>query len=190
MSADAPREKTFLLAEPEARLLAWIAGRLPRFVRPDHLTVLALAAAVAFAVAAATGHVLGRGGAAGRALVRRLAGRDARAGAAGRAAALRLLPRPPRGCGGDGAGRPRPRSVGADAPVRRARAGDRVSGALDQLLPGDAGARAVLPGLRAARADRGAAGADRAAVGGRAWAPRCRCSGSRCSTSSRSAVRR
>ena len=55
MSADAPREKTFLLAEPEGRLLAWIAGRLPRFVRPDHLTVLALAAAVAFAVAAAMG---------------------------------------------------------------------------------------------------------------------------------------
>jgi archaetidylinositol phosphate synthase len=54
--ADAPREKRFLLAEPEARLLAAIAGRLPRFVRPDHLTALALAAAVAFAVAAATGH--------------------------------------------------------------------------------------------------------------------------------------
>src|SRR4051812_34354428 len=54
--ADAPREKRFLLAEPEARLLAAIAGRLPRFMRPDHLTVLALAAAVAFAVVAATGH--------------------------------------------------------------------------------------------------------------------------------------
>ena len=56
MSAEAPREKRFLLARPEARLLAWIAGRLPSFVRPDHLTALALAAAVAFAVAAATGH--------------------------------------------------------------------------------------------------------------------------------------
>jgi len=56
MSAEAPREKKFLLAEPEARLLAAIAGRLPRFVRPDHLTVVALVAAVAFAVAAATGH--------------------------------------------------------------------------------------------------------------------------------------
>jgi archaetidylinositol phosphate synthase len=54
--ADAPREKRFLLAESEARLLAAIAGRLPRFVRPDHLTVLALVAAVAVAVAAATGH--------------------------------------------------------------------------------------------------------------------------------------
>ena len=56
MSADAPREKTFLLAGPEARLLDWIARGLPRLVRPDHLTALALAAAVAFAVAAAGGH--------------------------------------------------------------------------------------------------------------------------------------
>ena len=54
--ADAPRETTFLLAQPERRLLRAIATRLPGFVRPDHLTVLALGAAVAFAVAAATGH--------------------------------------------------------------------------------------------------------------------------------------
>jgi len=54
--ADAPRETTFLLARPERRLLRAIATRLPGFVRPDHLTVLALGAAVAFAVAAATGH--------------------------------------------------------------------------------------------------------------------------------------
>lgn len=54
--ADAPRETTFLLARPERWLLRAIAARLPGFVRPDHLTVLALAAAVAFAVAAATGH--------------------------------------------------------------------------------------------------------------------------------------
>ncbi|HWK29867.1 MAG TPA: CDP-alcohol phosphatidyltransferase family protein [Solirubrobacter sp.] len=51
----APREKTFLLAAPEQRLLEAIARRLPAWVRPDHLTVLALAAAVAFAVAAASG---------------------------------------------------------------------------------------------------------------------------------------
>lgn len=50
----APREKTFLLALPEQRLLEAIARRLPGWVRPDHLTGLALAAAVAFAVAAAT----------------------------------------------------------------------------------------------------------------------------------------
>lgn len=55
MSAEAPREKTFLLARPEQRLLEAVARRLPAWVRPDHLTGLALAAAVAFAVAAATG---------------------------------------------------------------------------------------------------------------------------------------
>jgi phosphatidylglycerophosphate synthase len=54
----APREKTFLLARPEQRLLEAIARRLPAFVRPDHLTVLALAAAVAFAVVAASGWFL------------------------------------------------------------------------------------------------------------------------------------
>jgi archaetidylinositol phosphate synthase len=56
MSADAPREKTFLLAKPEQRLLEAVARRVPRAVVPDHLTALALAAAVAFAAAAATGH--------------------------------------------------------------------------------------------------------------------------------------
>jgi phosphatidylglycerophosphate synthase len=54
--AEAPREKTFLLARPEQRLLEAIARRLPAVVRPDHLTGLALAAAVAFAAFAATGH--------------------------------------------------------------------------------------------------------------------------------------
>src|SRR5690349_11712554 len=55
MSATAPREKAFLLAVPEQRVLEAIARRLPRAVHPDHLTTLALAAAVGFAVAAATG---------------------------------------------------------------------------------------------------------------------------------------
>src|SRR4051795_5601240 len=54
---EAPREKRFLLAVPEQRLLEAIAVRLPGFTRPDHLTVLALLSAVAFAVAAATGHL-------------------------------------------------------------------------------------------------------------------------------------
>ena len=54
---DAPRDKAFLLARPEQRLLEAIARRLPAAIRPDHLTALALAAAVAFAVAAATGHL-------------------------------------------------------------------------------------------------------------------------------------
>ena len=57
MSATAPREKAFLLAKPEQQVLEAIARRLPPLVRPDHLTVLALVAAIAFAVAAATGHL-------------------------------------------------------------------------------------------------------------------------------------
>src|SRR5829696_9587228 len=54
---DTPREKRFLLAAPEQRLLEALARRLPSAIRPDHLTALALAAAVAFAAAAATGHL-------------------------------------------------------------------------------------------------------------------------------------
>jgi archaetidylinositol phosphate synthase len=46
-----PREKTFLLARPEARALEWIARRLPRFVMPDHLTLLGVLAAVGIAAA-------------------------------------------------------------------------------------------------------------------------------------------
>ena len=55
MSATAPREKAFLLARPEQRLLEAMARRLPAWIHPDHLTVLALSAAVAFAVSAAAG---------------------------------------------------------------------------------------------------------------------------------------
>jgi archaetidylinositol phosphate synthase len=58
MSVEAPREKTFLLAAPEQRVLEATARRLPAFVHPDHLTALALGAAAAFAVFAATGHFL------------------------------------------------------------------------------------------------------------------------------------
>src|SRR4051812_22730560 len=54
---DAPREKRFLLAVPEQRLLEALARRVPELARPDHFTVLALAAAIAFCVAAATGHL-------------------------------------------------------------------------------------------------------------------------------------
>jgi phosphatidylglycerophosphate synthase len=50
MSA-APREKTFLLARPEARVLHWIAARLPARVMPDHLTGLGVVAAAGIAVA-------------------------------------------------------------------------------------------------------------------------------------------
>jgi archaetidylinositol phosphate synthase len=45
----ATREKTFVLARPEARVLAWIARRLPRWVMPDHLTLLGVLAAVGIA---------------------------------------------------------------------------------------------------------------------------------------------
>jgi archaetidylinositol phosphate synthase len=47
----APREKTFLLARPEARVLDWIARRLPARVMPDHLTALGVVAAIGIAAA-------------------------------------------------------------------------------------------------------------------------------------------
>ena len=47
----ATREKTFLLARPEARVLEWIAQRLPRRVMPDHLTALGVLAAAGIAAA-------------------------------------------------------------------------------------------------------------------------------------------
>jgi phosphatidylglycerophosphate synthase len=46
---DAPRTKQFLLAEPEARVLGWIARRLPARVMPDHLTALGVLAALGIA---------------------------------------------------------------------------------------------------------------------------------------------
>jgi archaetidylinositol phosphate synthase len=51
VTATAPREKTFLLARPEARVLEWIARRLPRAVTPDHLTALGVLAAAGIAAA-------------------------------------------------------------------------------------------------------------------------------------------
>jgi phosphatidylglycerophosphate synthase len=50
LSADAPRQKTFLLAQPEARVLTWIAERLPARVLPDHLTLLGVLAALGVAL--------------------------------------------------------------------------------------------------------------------------------------------
>ena len=47
----APREKTFLLAGPEGRVLEWIARRLPAWVTPDHLTALGVLAAIGIAAA-------------------------------------------------------------------------------------------------------------------------------------------
>ena len=48
-SAESPREKTFLLAAPEQRLLHAIAARLPARVLPDHLTALGVLAALGIA---------------------------------------------------------------------------------------------------------------------------------------------
>ncbi len=45
------REKKFLLAVPEARVLEWIGRRLPRWVKPDHLTGLGVLAALGIAAA-------------------------------------------------------------------------------------------------------------------------------------------
>jgi archaetidylinositol phosphate synthase len=50
-TADAPRSKQFLLARPEARVLEWIARRLPARVMPDHLTALGVLAALGIAAA-------------------------------------------------------------------------------------------------------------------------------------------
>jgi phosphatidylglycerophosphate synthase len=47
----APRQKTFLLARPEGRVLEGIARRLPRWVMPDHLTALGVIAAIGIAAA-------------------------------------------------------------------------------------------------------------------------------------------
>ncbi len=49
--SDAPRDKQFLLARQETRVLEWIARRLPRWVTPDHLTGLGVLAAVGIAAA-------------------------------------------------------------------------------------------------------------------------------------------
>src|SRR3954471_2603955 len=45
------REKTFLLARPEARALEWIAERIPSRVKPDHLTALGVLASTGIAAA-------------------------------------------------------------------------------------------------------------------------------------------
>jgi phosphatidylglycerophosphate synthase len=45
----APRALRFLLAEPERRILRWIAARLPARVQPDHLTALGVVAAAGIA---------------------------------------------------------------------------------------------------------------------------------------------
>ena len=51
MADDAPREKTFLLARHEARVLDALARRLPARVMPDHLTALGVLAALGIGAA-------------------------------------------------------------------------------------------------------------------------------------------
>jgi phosphatidylglycerophosphate synthase len=46
---DPPRSKQFFLAVPEARVLEWIARRLPAWLKPDHLTALGVLAALGIA---------------------------------------------------------------------------------------------------------------------------------------------
>jgi archaetidylinositol phosphate synthase len=48
---DAPRDKQFLLARVEGRILEWIARRLPARVMPDHMTALGVLAAIGIAAA-------------------------------------------------------------------------------------------------------------------------------------------
>jgi len=50
-SSGAPRQKAFLLASAEQRVLHAIAARLPRWVLPDHLTALGVVAALGIACA-------------------------------------------------------------------------------------------------------------------------------------------
>ncbi|MET0616090.1 MAG: CDP-alcohol phosphatidyltransferase family protein [Thermoleophilaceae bacterium] len=45
------REKTFLLAGPEGRVLEWIAKRIPGRIKPDHLTALGVFASIGIAAA-------------------------------------------------------------------------------------------------------------------------------------------
>src|SRR6188508_867542 len=45
------RDKRFLLAAPEARVLTAIARRLPGWIKPDHLTALGVLAALGIAAA-------------------------------------------------------------------------------------------------------------------------------------------
>ncbi len=50
-AVNATREPSFLLAKPEKRVLRWIAARLPRWILPDDLTLLGIAAAAAICIA-------------------------------------------------------------------------------------------------------------------------------------------
>jgi hypothetical protein len=50
-AVEAEREPNFLLSGPERRVLPWMARRLPRWVLPDDMTALGVAAAFGGCVA-------------------------------------------------------------------------------------------------------------------------------------------
>jgi phosphatidylglycerophosphate synthase len=50
-AVNATREPNFLLARHEKRVLTWIARRLPRWILPDDLTALGVAAAIGICIA-------------------------------------------------------------------------------------------------------------------------------------------
>jgi archaetidylinositol phosphate synthase len=50
-TTDSPREKTFLLARHETRVLEWLAARVPARVMPDHMTALGVLAALGIGAA-------------------------------------------------------------------------------------------------------------------------------------------
>jgi archaetidylinositol phosphate synthase len=50
-AVNAERTESFLLAAPEKRFLRWTAGKLPRWILPDDMTALGVAAAIGVAVA-------------------------------------------------------------------------------------------------------------------------------------------
>ena len=174
----APREKTFLLARPEAAALRWLARRVPRRLVPDHFTALALAAALGIAAAYALSgaHPWLLWAAAGLLVVHWLG--DSLDGTLARE---RRIERPRYGyyldhladAVADGADRHRPRPLAPPRARLGHGAGHRLLRAVDQHLPRDARARRVPPRLWAARADGGAARPDRAdrGAGARRRAP-------------------
>src|SRR3954454_10410662 len=96
---EAEREPNFLFAPVERRFLPWAAGRLPRWILPDDMTALGVAAALGVcagvpALQRRKGLALGRERALGPAVGGGQPGRHARPGARHPAAEVRLLPGP------------------------------------------------------------------------------------------------
>ena len=158
--SDAPREKTFLLAPAEGRVLNWLAERMPARVMPDHMTILGVVAALGIGAAY---WLSGRDPAwlwvASGLLVVHWLG-DSLDGTLAR---VRRIERPKYGYYLDhlvdagatiaiGAGLGLSPYHGAH---HGARDRHRLPRALDQHLPRDAGVRRLLARLRALRADRG-----------------------------------